>query len=92
LALERRNAMGSFIINADTRRAGKTVGHTRRRASSVASKHFSTHGVEFASGRPRSDGFHHGLTGFGDNATSTKECIEVFLLVNSHGEILWLVP
>lgn len=80
--------MGRFIIDADTRRAWKSVGDTRCRASSVASEHLSAHGVEFPGGRARSDCLHHGLAGFGDNTTSTKECIEIFLLVNRHAGIL----
>ena len=76
--------MGRFIIDADTRRARKSVGDPRRGASSVASEYFSSNGVEFARGRARSDGLHHGLAGFGDNTTSTKECVEIFLLVNRH--------
>jgi hypothetical protein len=50
----------------------------------VASEYLSAHGVEFAGGRARSDGLHHGLAGFGDNTTNTKECVEIFLLVNRH--------
>jgi hypothetical protein len=88
LALHRRNAMGRFIIDADTRGAWKSVGDTGCRASSVASEYLSAHGVEFAGGRARSDGLHHGPAGFGDNTTSTKECIEIFLLVNRHLGIL----
>ena len=91
-ALERRNAVGRFIIDADTCGAGKSVGHTRCRASSVASKHFSPQRVEFTSGRSWSDGLHHGLTGFGDNTPSTNECVKVLLLVNRHGAILWREP
>ena len=75
--------MGRFIIDADTRRAWKSVGDTGCRASSVASEYLSAHGVEFPAGRAGSDGLHHGLAGFGDNTTSTKECIEIFLLVIS---------
>ena len=80
--------MGRFITDADTRRARKSVGDPRCRASSVASEYRSAHGIKFAGGRARSDGLHHGLAGFGDNATSTKECIEIFLLVNRHLDIL----
>ncbi len=54
----------------------------------MASEYLSAHGVEFPGCRARSDGFHHRLAGFGDNATSTKECVEIFLLVNGHGVIL----
>ena len=80
--------MGRFIIDADTRRAWKSVGDTGCRASSVASEHLSAQGVEFPSGRARSDRLDHGLAGFGDNTTSTNECIEIFLLVNCHFGIL----
>jgi hypothetical protein len=54
----------------------------------VASKYLSAHRVEFPCGRARSDGLDHGLAGFGDNTTSTKECIEIFLLVDRHVGIL----
>ena len=80
--------MGRFIIDADTRRARKSVGDTGCRASPVTSKYLSAHRVEFPGGRARSDGVHHGLAGFGDDTTSTKECIEIFLLVNRHVGIL----
>jgi hypothetical protein len=50
----------------------------------VASEYLSAHGVEFAGGRAGSDCLHHGLAGFGDNATGTKERIEIFLLVDRH--------
>ena len=76
--------MGRFVIDADTRGAWKSVGDTGCRASSVASEYLSPHGVEFAGGCAGSDGFHHGLAGFGDNATSTKKRIEILLLVNRH--------
>src|ERR1700689_4533275 len=84
LALERRNAMGRFIIDADTRRAWKAVGDTGRGASSMSPEHLSAHGVEFPGGRPRSDGLHHGLPRLGHNTTSTEEFIEIFLLLNRH--------
>ena len=77
--------MGRFIVDADTRRAWKSVCDTGCGASPVASKYLSAHRVEFPRGRARSDGVHHCLAGFGDNTTSTKECIEIFLLVNCHG-------
>src|ERR1700722_3557057 len=80
--------MGRFVIDTDTRRAWKSVGDTRCRASSVASEYLSAHGVEFPGCRARSDGLHHRLTSFGDNTTSTKKRIEIFLLVNSHRAIL----
>ena len=80
--------MGRFIIDADTRRPGKSVGDAGCRASPVASEYLSAQRVEFAGGRARSDGLHHGLAGFGDNTTSTKECVKVFLLVNRHLGIL----
>ena len=76
--------MGRFIIDTDTRRAWKSVSDTRCRASSVASEYLSAHGVEFPGCRARCDGFHHRLASFGDNATSTEECVEIFLLVNGH--------
>ena len=84
LALERRNAMGRFIIDADTRRSWKSIGDTGCGASPVASEYLSPHGVEFARGCARSDGLHHGPAGLGDDATGTKQCIEVFLLVDRH--------
>ena len=83
--------MGSFVIDADTRGAWKSVGDTGCRASSVASEYLSTHGVEFAGGCAGSDGLHHGLAGFGDDTTSTKERIEILLLVNRHSGILLLI-
>jgi hypothetical protein len=54
----------------------------------VASEYLPAHGVEFAGGRARSDGLHHGLAGLGDNTTGTKECIEILLRVDRHAGIL----
>src|ERR1700677_2224809 len=88
LALERRNAMGRFVIDTDTRRAWKLVGDTGCGACPVPSEYLSAHGVELPGGRARSDGLHHGLAGFGDHTTRTKECIEILLLVNRHSQIL----
>ncbi len=88
LALERRNAVGGFVIDADARGARKSVGHSWSGSSSVAAEYLSTHGVEFTGSRAGSDGLYHRLAGFGDNPTSTNERIEVFLLVNRHAAIL----
>jgi hypothetical protein len=88
LALERRDAMGRFIIDADARRARKSVRDPWCRASSVASEYLPAHCVELPGGRARSDGLHHGLAGLCDNTTGTKECIEIFLLVNRHARIV----
>jgi hypothetical protein len=82
--------MGCFIIDADTCRAWKSVGDPGCRASPVAPEYLSTHGVEFPGCRARSDGLHHGLAGLGDNTTSTKECIEIFLRIDRHSRILRL--
>ena len=76
--------MGRFIVDADTCGAWKSIRDTRCRACSVAPEYLTAHGVEFAGGRARSHGLHHGLTGFGDNTTCTKECIEILLLVDRH--------
>jgi hypothetical protein len=80
--------MGRFIIDADTRRTWKSVGDPGCRASTVSSEYLSAYGVEFPGGRARSDGLHHGLAGFGDNTTGTKECVQIFLFVNRHLVIL----
>jgi hypothetical protein len=76
--------MGRFIVDTDTCGAWKSIGDTGCRACSVAPEYLPAHGFEFAGRRARSDGLHHGLAGFGDNTTRTKECIEILLLVNRH--------
>jgi hypothetical protein len=88
LAPERGDSMGGFIVHADARGAGKSVGHAGSRPSAVASEHLSANRIELAGRGARSNGLDHGSTRFGDNPTGTKKGIEILLLVNRHGAIL----
>src|SRR5271163_1269442 len=47
LASERGDAVGSFVVHADARRAGKSVGYAGSGPRSVAAEHLSAYGVEF---------------------------------------------
>jgi hypothetical protein len=84
LTRQRRDAVSSLVVHADTGETGKPIGHTGSRPSSVASEYLSAKSIKLAGCGTRGNGTDHRSTRFSDNPTSTNQCIEILLLVDRH--------
>jgi len=80
--------VGGFVVHADTRRAGESVGQTRSRPSSVAAKHLPPDRIELTCRGTRRNGVDHLPTGFGHDTTRINQRVELLLVVDCHAQTL----
>ena len=82
------NAMSGFVVDAEARRSGEVVGHSRGRSRTIVSKYFASNRVEFSGGDAGPYRVHHCISSFCDHTADSHETFEIFVAIDRHGEIL----